>query len=102
MHLSYPFYYRLFLPGSIVGLCVAGFWCQAGSPSPSPNLTSTEVTKAGPCPPGFYCPFHTVELSPCPNATFKNYYGGNGNVEDCFPCPAGQQCFEGTFSIRVE
>lgn len=78
-----------------MGACVAGYWCNAGSPSPSPNLTDTVVTKAGPCPPGFYCPSQTIEPSPCPNATLKNFYGGNGNVEDCLPCPAGQQCFEG-------
>lgn len=81
--------------GTIVGECSAGYWCQAGSPSPTPSSINTTVSKVGPCPPGYFCPHHTIEPTACPNATFKPLYGGKGDITDCLPCPAGQECFAG-------
>lgn len=87
-----------FLIGTVVGKCSAGYWCQAGSLSPTPsNETDSNITKAGPCPPGVFCPLGTIVPVGCPNGTFKDYYGGVGSKDDCWPCPAGQECFEGKY-----
>nr|XP_055052406.1 zonadhesin isoform X1 [Misgurnus anguillicaudatus] len=65
------------------GLCLAGFWCKQGSPSPSPFGTE--------CPLGHYCPKGTTNPLPCPVGTWSNSTGLK-SVEECPSCPGGFYC----------
>nr|XP_047130962.1 uncharacterized protein LOC100202447 isoform X1 [Hydra vulgaris] len=86
--------------GTVREKCAAGYLCQSGSPSPTPKVPlSGPNTKAGPCPPGYFCSYGAIFPEPCPEGTFKPDYGGYGNKSDCWPCPAGKQCFGGNSTI---
>ena len=39
----------------MTGECAAGFWCKAGSDTPTPLVNETESHIGEPCPFGFYC-----------------------------------------------
>lgn len=100
--LQVSFNFPLSVIGNIAGVCEAGFWCKSGSAYPRPNKTETVTAYAGPCPKGYYCPIKTIDPVPCPNGTFKAYEGGKGTLEDCLPCPAGQECFTGISDLPFQ
>ncbi|XP_053729819.1 SCO-spondin isoform X1 [Synchiropus splendidus] len=66
--------------------CPAGWYCLAGSGSPS-----------GRCSSGHYCPAGTAYGTqfPCPAGTFSIHMGSR-QKEDCLICPDGSFCREGT------
>ena len=72
------------------GHCAAGFYCQSGSDTPTPQL-SNHTGIGGPCPHGSYCPYNTSHPKPCPPGRY-----GNGThkkkAEDCRLCEPGYYC----------
>ena len=98
--------------GQLQGNCSEGYFCLSQSYDYTPDGLLPDVdnfdeaqcppntTCAGPCPPGHYCPAGIVDPVPCKNNTWRPDEFGS-RVEDCEPCPAGEQCLEGkcVFSI---
>ena len=77
--------------------CTAGKYCREKS-----------VTETGPCDAGFYCPTNITNgvsslrigsfgpnQVPCPKASFQNETGARTEA-DCYACPVGYYCPEGT------
>lgn len=56
--------------------CPAGYFCPAGTESPTAN----------PCPEGAYCPAGVGSPVPCPAGTYGNQSKATA-VSDCIPCP---------------
>ncbi|KAE8295325.1 hypothetical protein D5F01_LYC06251 [Larimichthys crocea] len=98
--------------------CPKGWYCLAGSGSPSGRCSSGHYCPEGtaygtqfPCPAGTYsmqmgnrykedcllcpegsfCQQGTSKPSPCPPSTFRHLKGGR-RLEDCSVCPAGYFC----------
>lgn len=76
--------------------CTAGFYCEAGSPSP---------IGSGLCPRGFVCPTGTAAPIPTPKGTFAEqegtlepsncfpgFYAPTIQTVKCYPCPPGTNC----------
>ncbi|XP_062816991.1 zonadhesin isoform X2 [Anolis carolinensis] len=90
--------------GRMKGNCTAGFFCQEGSPDPTPqghNYTWSPLADcpwgqvcAGPCPAGFYCPEGSEVPISCPDDTVGSPQGARQR-EDCLPCPPGRWCKTG-------
>eukprot|EP01135_Chromosphaera_perkinsii_P006890 Nk52_evm45s621 gene=Nk52_evmTU45s621 len=80
------------LDGKIKGPCAAGYWCIAGSDTPTPTGAKPEV--GGPCKPGHYCLEGTIEPTTCPTDTTRVDPGAQ-QKSDCISCPAGFFCIPG-------
>ena len=65
------------------GPCYAGYVCDTGSNSPTPQYS--------PCPIGHYCPDGTYDPIPCPMGTFSPDIL-NRREEDCTLCSPGYYC----------
>lgn len=76
--------------GLIQGNCNAGYYCESGSNSPTPDGYSN-TGKAYPCPIGYYCPAGTLLPVPCPQGKFRMTSGGQ-SVADCTLCQEGYYC----------
>ena len=65
------------------GSCFAGYFCVAGSDTPTPQESQ--------CPAGHFCPIGTHTPVPCPTGTFS---ADTLNVaeEDCMLCGPGHYC----------
>ena len=100
-----------------------GYFCLAGSNDPRPTgadwdydedglilsnttVCNTDVSCAGPCPPGHYCPDQgTLQPLPCPLNKYLNanrfidplntFIGGATDESQCAGCPAGKWCQPG-------
>ena len=100
-----------------------GFFCLAGANDPRPSganwdydedglilsnttVCNTDVSCAGPCPPGHYCPDQgTLQPLPCPLNKYLNsnrfidplntFVGGATDESQCAGCPAGMWCQPG-------
>ena len=105
--------------GEEKGNCDKGYFCLAGASDRRPNgfdfddlglilsnstICSTEVSCAGPCPAGYYCPDEGTKMPlPCDENTYldKNVRRGvfrNRGAEskdECTPCKAGYWCRPG-------
>ncbi|KAL8431207.1 hypothetical protein Efla_000152 [Eimeria flavescens] len=72
--------------------CKAGYYCIYGSTSTQPETDAEafDISKAGPCPPGFYCEQGKPPM-PCPRGTL-----GLGvkltKKDDCTACAEGTEC----------
>ncbi|XP_011927069.1 PREDICTED: SCO-spondin [Cercocebus atys] len=78
----------LYTPLCIQGPCSAGYYCEGGSASPTPQRRSFSLN--GPCPGGHYCPQGTLLPVPCPVGTRSS--PGATSQGSCEPCPAGSFC----------
>ena len=47
------------------------------------------------CAKGHFCPLGSISSVPCPAGTYLDYNNGT-TYDDCFDCPAGYYCGEGT------
>ena len=66
--------------------CDAGYLCEGGATTPTPNSTSTEGGVA--CPAGHYCPAGTKVAVPCPQGTYNPSKLGKSSAA-CLLCPSG-------------
>ena len=85
-------------------LCHPGFYCEFGvdRPDPSGDISSgnnndcpaigEQTGIGGPCTIGHYCPMGSTLPQPCLNGTYSNVTG----LAECFQCPSGFYCPEGT------
>ena len=75
---------------------------------PGKYCREKSVTETGPCDAGFYCPTNITNgvsslrigsfgpnQVPCPKASFRNETGARTEA-DCYACPVGYYCPEGT------
>ena len=76
--------------GSIQGDCKAGFYCESGSNTDSPD-SFTNLGFGEPCPEGHYCLEGTLLPTPCPLGKFRTSKGG-ASASDCSDCEAGFYC----------
>lgn len=81
-------------PGLVqpTGPCAAGYFCLAGSTTPTPNSAAA----GGLCPAGNYCPAGTAQPNPCPAGTF-NAKTGSRAMAECDACTPGYYC--GTYGL---
>ena len=98
------------------GPCTAGWYCQGGAITSTPNVTnSLKYPENGPCPKGRYCLEGTPSPAKCPPGTYRNstgaasesecldcnpgwYCEGYGNEEPTAQCAAGYYCPQGSRS----
>lgn len=82
------------LNGRIEGNCAAGYFCVAGSSSPTPHVLEGSARL---CDPGHFCPAGTLAPIPCPSRTFREFSGAE-QLSQCSTCPAGSTCGPATVS----
>nr|XP_020649902.1 multiple epidermal growth factor-like domains protein 11 [Pogona vitticeps] len=70
------------------GHCAPGFYCIAGSITPSP----TNGISGAPCPVDHFCPLGSESPTPCPPGS---YAAETHRRERCHPCPEGKYCLLG-------
>ena len=77
------------------GACSAGYYCEGGSNTPSPNAFSIVWNGRNytndKCLSGHYCPAGSNTSTTCPEGTFA-VGRGNTDASACKPCPRGQYC----------
>ena len=71
--------------------CDPGWYCIKGSDETQPN----QLTYAGPCPAGHYCPNNRPPFSPipCPVGTYNSGTGAP-DLGECQDCDAGSVCLD--------
>lgn len=77
--------------GRVSAQCEAGYWCEGGSPTPTPIGSNAYGTQ---CPAGSYCPAQTITPTSCPVGKFNKLVGGS-SINDCTDCPPGYYCTPG-------
>ena len=77
--------------GRVSGDCEAGYWCEGGSPTPTPTGTNPYGQQ---CPKNYYCQKGTTDPTPCPDGKFRKLVGGR-QESDCTECPPGSYCVPG-------
>ncbi|VFV21172.1 Hypothetical predicted protein [Lynx pardinus] len=93
----------------IQGPCSAGYYCEGGASSPTPQRNSAFPLN-GPCPRGHYCPQGTLYPVPCPMGTTRRSpgehltwsawpvlchqgeYQPSLGSDSCLLCPPGFHC----------
>lgn len=71
--------------------CDAGYYCEAGSDVPNPELTPAIGDPTGQgniCQKGFYCPKGSATPTQCAAGTYEPRTGS----AECQECPAGYYC----------
>ena len=66
-------------------------YCPPGKLCTIPGLDEPDSD----CAYGHFCPLGSIESVPCPAGTYLDYNNGT-TYDDCFDCPAGYYCGEGT------
>lgn len=74
---------------SFTAQCSAGYYCVAGSDTPTPDGLQPDIGQ--PCPIGFYCLQGTLNPSTCPDGKVIVVPGADSE-NDCEICPAGYVC----------
>lgn len=69
------------------GPCNAGYYCDSGADTPTPN----DGTTGDVCPVGNYCPLGTDVPIQCPVGTFM----ATTQASECMNCTAGYYCVDG-------
>ena len=76
--------------------CFEGYYCFAGSSTPTPidpssPLSTIETPFGGLCPRGGFCPRGATRPEPCPSGSFSNVTGA-ASESQCLPCIPGSYC----------